>query len=129
MIPIIDAGIRLIEKLIPDKDEQAKMKFKLLELQQKGELEMFGKLADVDVAQAGINEADAESGNWFRAGWRPALAWVCVLGFVYNFLARPILTLYGHPAEALDMSEAITLLGGMLGLTAYRTVEKLKGIK
>jgi len=38
MIPLIDAGLRIIDKIIPDPKAKAEAKIKLLEVQQAGEL-------------------------------------------------------------------------------------------
>ena len=127
MIPLIDTGLKLIEKLVPDKDKQAELKVKLKELEQNGELAIIEAMSKIDVAQAEVNKQEAK-GNWFRAGWRPFLAWVCSIGFVFNLIVFPLASLYGIEVPQLDMSDAIALLVGMLGLGTMRTVEKLNGI-
>lgn len=38
MIPLIDAGMRILDKVIPDPEQRAKLKADLIQLEQKGEL-------------------------------------------------------------------------------------------
>lgn len=80
---------------------------------------------------------EAEHPNWFVAGWRPALGWICALAIAGELLLRPtivfLLVLFGAFDEAaslpsIDMPEVLGLLGLLLGVAGYRTFEKLKGI-
>lgn len=90
---------------------------------------------DTDLAQGqiGVNLKEAESTNWFVAGWRPAAAWMCVSGLGYQFLAFPVfcwasLNFGWKSPPSLDISTLTTLLFGMLGLGGMRTAEKFKGV-
>jgi hypothetical protein len=85
--------------------------------------------ADTDLLQGqlDINKVEAASPNLFIAGWRPAVGWVCVSIFAYNYIIRPLLTLIpGVVLPALDLGEVSPVLMGLLGLGAMRTVEKIK---
>jgi len=90
--------------------------------------------------QTEINKEDAKSEDWFQRRWRPAAGWVCVLGLSYQFLLHPLLTWCWSAMQAaniismglmtpppLDVEYLMTLLFGLLGLGAARTVEKVKG--
>lgn len=86
--------------------------------------------------QIDINKIEAQSASFFRGGWRPAVGWVCVFGLCYTFLLKPLLpwsvTLIGYQVPELpdlDMATLMTLLGGLLGLSGFRTYEKIKGVK
>lgn len=132
---VIEAGIKVIERLFPDPNEAAKAKLALFELQQKGELANLTAEVEIATAQSKINEVEA-SGDIFRGGWRPAVGWICALGLSYQFIARPtmnfILALAGHgdiTMGALELETLMTLLFGMLGLGWYRTQEKMSGVK
>lgn len=103
------------------------------------ELAVVQVAANFDTVQMGgqneINKIEAASPSTFKSGWRPALGWVCVLGFAYAVVARPLLPFLieacGGAKLALppvDMTEMSTLLAGMLGLGTMRTVERLKGV-
>jgi hypothetical protein len=122
---VIEAGIKVIERLFPDPNEAAKAKLALFELQQKGELANLSAEVEIATAQSKINEVEA-SGDIFRGGWRPAVGWICALGLSYQFIARPtmnfILALAGHGDIAmgtLELETLMTLLFGMLGLGWY----------
>jgi hypothetical protein len=89
--------------------------------------------ADVLLAQAKINEAEARSASVFVAGWRPALGWICATGIGIEFIVRPladwIAALCGTTVATptLDVGQLIALVVSMLGIAAYRTVEKANG--
>ena len=89
--------------------------------------------ADILLAQAKINEAEAKSTSIFVAGWRPALGWICATGIGIEFIIRPVAdwvaTLCGTTVATptLDVGQLIALVVSMLGIAAYRTVEKANG--
>jgi len=119
-----DLGGKLIDRLIPDPAQKAQAALQLMQLQQSGELAQMSGQMDID-------KAEAANPNWFVAGWRPFVGWVCGLGLFSQFIVRPFViwgsAMAGHPTDfpTLDMGTLVTLLGGMLGLTAARTYEKL----
>lgn len=133
-IPILDAAIKIIDKIIPDPAAKAEAKLKVLELQQNGELKALELETQLALGQLEVNKVEAGSDSLFKSGWRPAVGWVCVAGLATQFLLAPLLPwLVGlidssvAPIPSLDLSELLTLLFGMLGLGAMRTTEKLKG--
>lgn len=117
----LDIGSKLIERLWPDPTQAAQAKLELVKLQQSGELaQMTGQLE--------INKVEATSANWFVAGWRPYIGWICGTGLAYQFLIYPILVAYQPKVVQLDMGTLLTLLAGMLGLGGLRTYEKAQGV-
>lgn len=80
-------------------------------------------------AQAEINKIEAASPSWFDRSWRPALAWVCVLGYAFHYLAYPFLILKIPALPDIAIGELYPLLIAMLGLGIYRTTEKIKGVQ
>ncbi len=120
----ISAGIEfattIVKTIWPDKSaaEQAQLSAALVMVQ--GQLE--------------INKAEASSPRLFVAGWRPFLGWVAGVACAWNWLGLSIakfsFAAAGHPLELepADLSEMWPLLATMLGLGAYRTVEKIKGV-
>lgn len=126
----LQIGGKLIDHFFPDKDKQAEQRadaqFKLLELAQRGDLAVI-------TAQTEINKAEAGNPNWFVAGWRPYVGWICGTGLAVQFIVRPFAMwgagLHGHVVDfpSLDMGTLMTLLTGMLGLGAMRTFEKQQG--
>jgi hypothetical protein len=111
----------VVKRVWPDatESEAARMKVVTMELQQ----EFQSRISQTDV-----NKAEAETGSLFIAGWRPAVGWVCVCGFAYTVLHPWIswaANIRGIPLPPmLDPEPLNTLLFGMLGLGAMRTVEK-----
>lgn len=128
---IVKAGMDIIDKMVPDKDLAAKMKQDLLLEQMKQQDRYLQVAAEESKNQSEINKVEA-AGNWYQAGWRPSLGYVCVLGFFYNFVAYPLLQWYvawAKPA-AFVMPPLLDnmlweLTAGMLGLATVRTWEKL----
>ena len=138
MIPvigsIIEAGMKIIDKVIPDPQAKAQAQLELLKLQQSGEFKQVEIDLQRDLAQADINKEDSKSDDPFQRRWRPAAGWVCVIGFFYMVLLRPflpwIITVCGGNAPPLPPVETDTLmilLAQLLGLGGFRTFEKLKG--
>lgn len=130
LLPVVE---KVIDKIFPDKEAADKAKLEMFRMQQQGELKQLEADVQLALGQMKVNEAEATAG-FFRGGWRPAVGWVCASGLAYQFLIRPlltfILTLNGTPQElpGLEMDTLLTLLLGMLGLGAYRTAEKVKGL-
>lgn len=79
-------------------------------------------------AQAKINEAEAASASVFVSGWRPALAWLCVVAFSLNYLVFPLIRVFGVEIVSIEDGQLWPMITTMLGLGAYRSYEKTKGI-
>ena len=123
---IVGPLFKVIDKIIPDPQAKAQMQLELIRLQQSGELaQMTGQME--------INKVEAASPDLFRGGWRPFIGWICGVGLLYQFLLRPLLGWLSNVQgwavpPPLEMDTLLTLLLGMLGLGAYRTAEKVKGV-
>jgi len=129
---LIDAGLKVLDRVLPDPAQKAAAQLELLKLQQSGEFRQLEADLQLALAQTKINEVEAASADPFKSGWRPAAGWVCVLGLLYQFLAQPLLAwgsvMQGYAAPpVLDLGDLYGLLFGMLGLGAYRSFEKTKG--
>jgi hypothetical protein len=130
---IISAGTKLIERLFPDPAAQDAAKLELFKMQQSGELAALASETELAKGQLEINKEEAKAGP-FRGGWRPFIGWTCGAGLAYNFVLRPLFTFVleynGIPGElpALDLSELMPLILGMLGLGGMRSWEKTKGL-
>jgi hypothetical protein len=79
-------------------------------------------------SQSEINLEEAKNPSLFVSGWRPAIGWVCVAGYAINFVVAPVAGYLGYGAPELDLSELTPMLIALLGLGAYRTVERVKGV-
>ena len=139
---VVTAGITSIasqlvgalDGLFTSDDERNKATFKIQEL-----------LMQPQILQAITNIKAAEHPDLFVAGARPALMWICALGFGWEFLLRPLLgagitiaSLWGGNPEllvltaaelpSLDIEQLLGLTLAMLGLAGYRTLEKKAGV-
>lgn len=124
---LLDIGGKVIDRIWPDPAQAAAAKFELFKLQQSGELtQMAGQMQ--------INQEEAKSSSTFVAGWRPFIGWVCGVACAWNWLGLSVVKvaaeLLGHQITLApaDITEMMPILMGMLGLGAYRTVEKIKGV-
>lgn len=100
-------------------------------LKAQGLLTMF--FEKLNTAQNKVNEIEAKSANFFVAGWRPFVGWVCGLGLLYGGLVQPIgswvaLLAGVTPPPVVDSAAMVTVLIGMLGMGGLRTYEKKTGI-
>lgn len=131
---VVEVIGRVIDKIIPDPAAKAAAALELAKLQQSGELQQMAMNVQLVQAQTDTNKVEAASQNFFVAGWRPAIGWICGVGLSYSFLLQPLLTWASPelglktPPPSLDMGTLITLLGGMLGLGGMRTYEKVQGV-
>lgn len=125
---------KVIDKLIPDPAQKLAAQQHALDLAQAGEFKDIDTQLQRDLAQISVNQAEAQSSDFFRAGWRPFVGWVCGFGLAVQFLVGPIASwvgaMMGHVLQfpTLDMGTLMTLLAGMLGLGTLRTAEKVKGV-
>ena len=129
---LLDAGLKILDKVLPDPGQKAQAQLELLKLQQAGEFRQMEADLQLALAQTEVNKVEAASADPFKSGWRPAAGWVCVLGLLYQFLLQPLLawgsTIQGFAAPpVLQLGDLYGLLFGMLGLGAYRSVERVKG--
>ena len=79
--------------------------------------------------QAMINMIEAQSSSIFKSGWRPALAWICVFFFFWNYGVVVVLTTLGIETPIVDVKEPMSVLYALLGIAGYRTIEKLKKVE
>lgn len=130
---LFDLGKGLIDRLFPDPAQAAAAQLELLKMQQAGDLAQLA--ADTDLAKLQIQTNIAEAaGNWFTAGWRPCIGWVCGAGLAYAAMIEPFARFiakvwFGYTGEfpVIDTTLTMQILMGMLGLGAMRSVEKVKG--
>ncbi|VTU34074.1 hypothetical protein RA8CHR_04899 [Variovorax sp. RA8] len=133
LLALLPAVGDILDKIFPDKNAAEAAKVRLVELAQQGELARLNADTQLATAQAETNKIEAASGNLFVSGWRPAVGWICALAVGFKFIGGPMLFMIGqaigHPVELprIDTEELWPLLLGMLGLGAFRTVEKVKG--
>lgn len=124
---ILGAGLKIIEKVIPDPQKKAEMELELFKMKQAGDFKELEAQLEVIRNQAEINKIEAGSSNVFISGWRPAAGWVCVIGLFSEFIVKPYAAYFGVVIPSIqDM--LFELLFGLLGIGGLRTIEKLKGV-
>jgi len=122
----IDAIGKAGDSLFTSDEERLVLSNQLEEIKQKPQL-----------MQALANVTAASHRNWFVAGGRPALLWVAAMGLFFYFPVRyafGTLIWVRHSWNADKMlvfpftgDGLMELVSMLLGLAAYRTIEKIKG--
>ena len=133
---LFDLGKGLIDRLFPDPAAKAAAQLDLLKMQQAGELAQLAAETDLAKLQIQPNIEEAKSTNWWVAGWRPAIGWVCGAGLAYAALVEPFARFaakvwFGYTGDfpVIDTDLTMQILMGMLGLGAMRSVEKIKNVE
>lgn len=99
------------------------------------EIEMRKLDQAIDLAQIEVNKEEAKSSSVFVAGARPFIMWTCGVAFAYATVLEPALRFackvwFGYTGDFPVINTDLTMqvLFGILGLGAYRTAEKFKGV-
>ena len=114
---LIEPVSGILNKVIPDKDQAAKLAHEIATMGEKHAQEQI-------MAQLEILKADAK-GNWFQASWRPLIGWICGISLGINYMVAPIAMGFGVVIPQADMSVMMPLLLGMLGISGMRSFDKL----
>ena len=119
----IAAGLKVLNKFIPDPEARAK-----------AESELRHDLLEWDKAQLAVNAVEAANPSIFVSGWRPFIGWICGFAIAYQFVIVPVgtwvalIVQYAIPeAPQLDKQlwELITAMLGMAGLRSYEKVKEV----
>lgn len=131
VMPIVEIGARLIDKLIPDPAAKAKAQLELIEMQQRGELE------ELKTRMSAIL-AEAQSTDPWTSRARPSFLYVVYLLILFaipmGFLsaisaetAQAVATGFGVWLKAIPDSVVDLFQWVMLGYVGGRSWEKIKG--
>lgn len=122
---------KIIDKIFPDKTQAEQAKLEVFKLQQAGELQQAQNEFQLAIEQIKTNAVEAASGSRWVAGWRPFIGWISGAALAWNYILFPfysytvkLFNVAAPPMFALDNSELMTLLLGMLGLGAMRSYDK-----
>ena len=129
MLPIaalLDVGMKVLDKFIPDPEAKAKAQKELLEMQQQGRLAELNADNIENQELTKRHEADMASDSWLSKNIRPGT--LIFILIVYTVFA--MMSAYGYNAN----ESYVTLLGqwGMLIMSFYfggRTLEKIMDMK
>ena len=122
-----DVRSAITGELSPEKKAELELRAKELE----------ARALEIDAAsmqsQVEVNKIEAASTNWFIAGARPAIMWICAAGLFYGTIGKPFIEFiarvfgYAGTFPEIDNATLNTTMYGMLGLGSMRTYEKVKG--
>lgn len=128
---LFEAGLKIIDKVIPDPAAKAEAQRKLLEMQQQGELE------ELKISMSAII-AEAQSPDPYTSRARPSFMYVMYIlllsgipfGMFYAFNPEAAVNIAAGFKAWLDAipQDLYTLFGfGYVGYVGARSIEKLKG--
>jgi hypothetical protein len=124
--PLLALAGNIFDRVVPDKAAAEKAKLEMAAALQSQEFSLA-------LEQIKVNAEEAKSTNWFVSGWRPACGWIGAFALGYAAIGEPfarfIATVafdYKGAFPVLDSNITMQILFGILGLGAYRTVEKVK---
>ena len=145
----VKPAFKLLDKAFHTEQEREEAKNELLREEHARQERERDRLAQGDKNQTEINKEEAKSKRFAIAGWRPSMGWACVIsigGWAFGTLllggiavfmvfydksqletvnyANQVWTDYTRPVK----EEMLKLIGAMLGMTIYRTYEKIKGL-
>lgn len=125
---LVPAVSNVLDKVVEDKDQKAKLAHEIATLAEK-------QAHEAAMAQVEVNKAEAQHRSIFVAGWRPFIGWTCGVALAYHFVLSPLIVFgvawFGAEIPeipAFDMDSLMTVLLGMLGLGGMRSFEKAKGL-
>jgi hypothetical protein len=131
---VLNLGGSILDKIFPDKTQAEAAKLKMFELQQQGAFAEVQNSFNLMLENVKVNANEALHASIFVAGWRPFIGWTCGVALAYNYVAMPFIvwvTKCFYPEApvmpALDMTELMVLLGGMLGIAGLRSREITQG--
>ncbi len=122
---IIQTGLSLIDKIIPDKKAAAEAKLKLLDLEQTGELKKIEQ-------QAQVVMSEARSDSWLARNWRPLIMTLFGLIIANNYILSPWLHALGFVSVSLPIPDRMWSLlelglgGYVIGRSAEKAVQAWK---
>lgn len=132
---VLDFGSKIIDRLWPDPEKRDAAKLELFKAQQAGEFKEMDQAFEIAKAQIGVNTVEAGSSDKFTSRGRPFIMWICGFSLLYAALIEPfarfIAVVFLHYSGAfpiINTDITLQILFGLLGLGAYRTVEKVKGV-
>lgn len=85
---------------------------------------------------AEITKIEANQQSLFKSGWRPLIGWICGVNLLYTIMVKDLLNyiIVGFKIDlpllpVINNPNTMELVYALLGLGAFRTYEKMKGLK
>lgn len=125
----VDAVGNAVDKIFTNDEEKAQALLMLEKLRQQPA-----------ILQAELNKIDATSRNFWQAGWRPFIGWICGFSLAAFFVPKFVIGTYVWvkvisesgwetiPDYPVSAEGLLTLTFSLLGLGTIRTVEKALGL-
>ena len=108
--PLAKILFSTIEKAVPDKDLQEKLKAQL-------QTQLLQSHTQELTAAAKIIEAEAKAG-WFASSWRPLLMYVLIFILVWNYVIGPVIKMFTGAVISFELpGDVWSLL--QIGLGGY----------
>ena len=102
---------------------------------QEFQIALMREMQKANINQIELNKIEAKHQSLFVSGWRPFIGWVCGSALAYHFIARDLIYWFLDtvgvnvtPLPAIELGQLISILLAMLGMSGYRTYEKIKNI-
>jgi hypothetical protein len=117
--PLAKVLFSTIEKAVPDKDLQEKLKAQL-------QTQLLQSHTQELTAAAKIIEAEAKAG-WFASSWRPLLMYVLIFILVWNYVIGPVIKVFTGAVISFELpGDVWTLLNvGLGGYVIGRSAESV----
>jgi hypothetical protein len=117
--PLAKVLFSTIEKAVPDKDLQEKLKAQL-------QTQLLQSHTQELTAAAKIIEAEAKAG-WFASSWRPLLMYVLIFILVWNYVIGPVIKVFTGAIISFELpGDVWTLLNvGLGGYVIGRSAESV----
>ena len=117
--PLAKILFNTIEKAVPDKDLQEKLKAEL-------QTQLLQSHTQELQAASRIIEAEAKAG-WFASSWRPLLMYVLIFILVWNYVIGPVIKIFLGAVITFELpGDVWTLLNvGLGGYVVGRSAESV----
>ena len=117
--PLAKILFNTIDKAVPDKDLQEKLKAQL-------QTQLLQSHTQELTAAAKIIEAEAKAG-WFASSWRPLLMYVLIFILVWNYVIGPVIKVFTGAIISFELpGDVWTLLNvGLGGYVVGRSAESV----
>ena len=117
--PLAKILFNTIDKAVPDKDLQEKLKAQL-------QTQLLQSHTQELQAAAKIIEAEAKAG-WFASSWRPLLMYVLIFILVWNYVIGPVIKIFTGAIISFELpGDVWTLLNvGLGGYVVGRSAESV----
>lgn len=135
MLELVPILANLLDRIFPDPKVAADAKLEVMKLAQSGELAQLNADVQLATGQTEVNKVEAANSDKFTSRARPFIMWICGFSLLYAAMIEPfarfaavVFFKYNGAFPVINTDITLQLLFGLLGLGAYRTVEKVRGV-